>query len=171
LSVLISLMCHPDNEPRIEVSDSFLNRTRGYGNAVRFAIEAALAEGKDLVLADSDGYHPCEEIERLASLQSRPFIKPYRRGIGLQSRGYSWLYSVWFARHIHDATGGLYRMSFEFMQALPGLKSEDMTINVEVLNHAALWPVLQYPYKPGPNDKEHSKRTERYQMKLLKAML
>lgn len=174
MSILISLMCHPENEPAISLPEvdglgTFINRTPGYGDAVRFAIGAATAQMKGLVLADSDGYHPVEEITKLAAYPEADFIKPYRMGIGIQSGVYSLLYSTVKLRRIKDATGGLYRMSYGFMRSLPSLKARDMTINVEILNHAS--EVIQYGYEPGRNDRINSKRTKGYQLKLLRAML
>lgn len=170
-------MCHPDNYPVIAIPpDGFLNGRRGYGNAVRFAIEAARSQGDDLVIADSDGYHPPEEIEKLAKIPVEPgsaLVKPFRIGIGIQSKSYSLLYSSVKGKRIRDATGGLYLMTSEFMATLPLLESEDMTINVEILNHAVATGarIVQYGYTPGKNDATQSKRTEHYQLKLLKAML
>jgi hypothetical protein len=174
-------MCHPQNEPAISLAKSdgfevFVNRTSGYGNAVRSAIQIASAKGKDLVLADSDGYHPAREIVRLARFDLGPdvaLVKPYREGIGFQSKCYSFLYSIVKIYQISDATGGLYRLSHNFMESLPLLKAKDMTINVEILNHVlkSRGKMLQYGYVPGENDLVNSKRTKGYQLKLLKAML
>ncbi len=171
---LVSLMCHPEREPAVAISgDCFVNKEKGYGNAVRFAIRKALEERKDLVLADTDGYHPAAEIERLAALPcSWALVKPFREDIGFQSKVYSALYSYAKGQRVRDATGGLYRMSYSLMNSLPILTAEDMTINIEILNHAVERKVsfLQYGYLPGKNDRAGSKRTQHYQMKLLRAI-
>ena len=173
-------MCHPEKEPEIDVPEDgfkvFVNRTEGYGNGVKSAIGTAIMEKKDLVLADSDGYHPASEIAKLAKFDidhDSALVKPYRQGIGFQSGAYSFLYSMVKEKRIWDATGGLYRLTNDFMGSMPSLKSKDMTINVEILNAALMTdtPVIQYGYTPGTNDRKNSKRTAHYQLKLLKAML
>jgi hypothetical protein len=174
--VLVSLMCHPDRQPAITIPDAvgyeaFVNRTPNYGEAVKLAIRTAVEKRSDLVLADSDGYHPVPEIVRLASAQgdaTREYhiIKPYRINIGFQSWAYSQFYSMLRSR-VRDVTGGLYRLSWEFMMPLPPLRSKDMTIHVELLKKAGR-SVFQYGYVAGENDPANSKRTEHFQLKLLR---
>ena len=175
MSVLVSLMCHPDNEPKVSVEGAVLNRTPGYGDAIRSAITQALDQGKDLVVADSDGYHPKAEVEKLASLTftgDHGLVKPYRTNMGFQSEAYAWAYSFLKGRWVGDPTGGLYRMSFGFMGSLRTLEAKDSTITVEVVNRALSegTDILQYGYQAGENDREHSKRPSLYPLKLLKAM-
>jgi hypothetical protein len=57
------------------------------------------------------------------------------------------------------------------MATLPNLRSRDMTIHIEILNHAIRTKaeILQYAYLSGANDEAGSKRTAHYQWKLLKA--
>ena len=179
-TVIVSLMCHPDNDVKIELPsgdfDCFLNKERGYGNAVRHGIKVAVGERKDIVFADTDGYHPPSEIRRLANLcpgEGSYIVKPYRENLGFQSKVYSSLYSAVKGKEVRDATGGLYRLSLDFMDSLPALASEDMTIGIEILNHAIRKrvPIIQFPYHAAENDREISKRTNGYQRKLLKAMI
>gem|GEM_PF-64059 len=76
-------------------------------------------------------------------------------------------------RRVKDATGGLCRLSNQFVVSLPPLKSEDMTIRIEILRYAldSGAKLVQYPYVSDANDREGSKRTSNYQWKLLKAAL
>lgn len=179
MNTIVSLMCHPQNAPAIALQGLrfFVNLTPGYGNAVRYAIGTALDLDADLIIADSDGYHPPSEISRLAGLSfpdaPSMLIKPYRNNIGFQSKNYSLLYSLVKFKHIRDATGGLYRMNNRFMRDLPALKARDMTVNIEILSHAIQSDasIMQYGYDPGQNNRAISKRTNQYQFKLLKALL
>ena len=177
---LVSLMCHPERVPRVTLPEgggyeSFVNTTPNYADAYRSAMARAVGGGMDLVTADSDGYHPAGEIAKLATAtlyDSVPaLVLPYRENIGVQSKAYSLLYSLIRRRRIRDSTGGLCRLSYELMVALPRLRSRDMTIHIEILDHAirsgAL--VVQYGYLSGPNDESESRRTSHYQWKLLKA--
>jgi hypothetical protein len=176
--VLVSLLCHPERQARVMLEatplyDVELNTASGYANAVRQSMEHAIGLESDLVLADTDGYHPREEIQRLATFDGEPaFLKPFRDNIGFQSKAYSYLWSAVHLTSVKDVTGGMYRMSLEFMKSLPALRSKDMTIHVEILNRAvrAGVKVEQYPYKAAANDSENSKRTKHYQLKLLKAL-
>ena len=177
--VLLSLMKHPDREPRLTPEDfkqsgfeTYLNETPGYADATRAAIELAKLRGMDLVVADSDGYHPGAEVARLARTDFPGMVLPYRRNIGVQSWAYSLLFSAWTLQRVKDATGGLYRLSLPLMERLPALKSDDMTVHVEMLKtvQALKSPLYQYPYDAGKNEKEGSKRTVRYQWKLMGAL-
>lgn len=179
---LVSLMCHPDRKPRIEVNEGagyevFVNRTPNYADAYRFAIGKALESGADLVTADSDGYHPSTEVVKLAQgdfYRDEPaLVLPYRENMGVQSSSFSLLFSLVKRRRVRDATGGLCRLSHELMVGLPQLKAKDMTVHIEILayslrTHAKL---VQYGYLAGDNDEAESKRTAHYQLKLLGAML
>jgi hypothetical protein len=177
--VLVSLLCHPEREPKVTLPDNpsyivELNRTRGYANAVREAIRRAIELDSDLVIADTDGYHPAAEVERLATLSTdSDIVKPYRHNIGFQSNVYTRLWSGTHMRSVRDVTGGMYRMSNRFLKSLPPLKSDDMTIHVEILNIASRTgaSIQQYPYDAGSNDRANSKRTRNYQLKLLGALV
>lgn len=180
--VLVSLMCHPDRSPKVEVPpgegyDAFLNRTPGYAEAFRTAIDRALREERDLVTADSDGYHPPGEIVKLATArvyaEGEALVIPYRYNIGFQSAAFSYLFSALVRRRIKDPTGGLCRMSYGLMRSLPPLKSRDMTVHIEILKHAIRSgaQIVQYGYLSGVNDVPESKRTKYYQLRLLGAAL
>ena len=176
--VLVSLLCHPEREPKVTLPENpayvvEINRTAGYANAVRAGIRHATDLNSDLVIADTDGYHPASEIERLATISTgADVVKPYRTNIGFQSNVYTYLWSGTHMKSVKDVTGGMYRMSNKFLRSLPPLKSEDMTIHVEILNIAARTgaAVQQYPYESARNDREASKRTRHYQLKLLGAL-
>ena len=177
----MSLMCHPDRTPRIALPDgegyeAYVNKTPNYADAYRQAISRAVEGVADLVTADTDGYHPEGEVLRLArgDFGSGPaLVLPYRVNIGFQSWAYSLFYSLLKRRRIRDSTGGLCRLSYEFMAGLPPLWSPDMTIHIEILNHAVRSGarVAQYSYTAGANDESESRRTSHYQLKLLKAAL
>ncbi|MDG6985972.1 MAG: hypothetical protein JRM73_04410 [Nitrososphaerota archaeon] len=178
--VLVSLMCHPDREPKIDVPsgdgfESFVNRTPNYADAYRYAIGRALDAGADLVTADTDGYHPPAEIVKLASGgfgEGPALVLPYRENIGLQSKSYSLLFSLVAWRRIRDSTGGLCRLSLDLMKSLPPLKAADMTVHIEILKHAlkSRARIVQYGYTSSANDETESRRTSNYQWKLLGAM-
>ncbi|MDG6909392.1 MAG: hypothetical protein JRN08_03390 [Nitrososphaerota archaeon] len=177
----MSLMCHPDREPRIELAQDgsyelFENRTPNYAEAYRVAIARAAERGMDLVTADTDGYHPPAEITRLALSEfgdGPVLVLPYRVNIGFQSKAYSLGFSLLARRRVRDATGGLCRLSLELMKSLPPLKSTDMTVHIEILRHAlqSKARLVQYGYRSGTNDESESRRTSHYQWKLLKAAL
>ncbi len=177
-TVLVSLLCHPDRDPKISVSPGpgyvvEINRTPGYANAVREAISRALELDADLVISDTDGYHPAAEIERLAELPvDADIVKPYRNNIGFQSNVYTYLWSGTHMKSVKDVTGGLYRMSNKFLRSLPTLRSNDMTIHIEILNIASRTgaTIRQYSYESSSNDNANSKRTRHYQLKLLGAL-
>jgi hypothetical protein len=176
---LVSLMCHPERDPKISVPEdgryeSFVNRTPNYAEAYRHAIGRAIDEGLDLVTADTDGYHPPAEIVKLATAdlgEGPVLVLPYRKNIGFQSKAYSVFFSVLEMRRIRDATGGLCRLSLELMKSLPALKSEDMTVHIEILKHAAKSGarIVQYGYLSSANDEAESKRTRHYQLRLIGA--
>lgn len=177
---LVSLMCHPEREPKVEVPaggyETFINKTPNYADAYRFAIARAAEEGMDLVTADTDGYHPVKEVAKLAEGdfgEGPALVLPYRENIGLQSRSFSYFFSVVERRRIRDATGGLCRMSYEFLSTLPQLRSVDMTVHIEILKHAIRSGarIVQYGYLADANDEVGSRRTSRYQWKLLRATL
>jgi len=176
--VLVSLLCHPEREPKISLPENpayvvEINRTSGYADAVRAGIRRAIELDSDLVIADTDGYHPAREIERLATLSTgADLVKPYRNNIGFQSNVFTYLWSGTHMKSVKDVTGGMYRMSNKFLRSLPPLKSDDMTIHVEILNIAARRgaTIQQYPYESAMNDRENSKRTRNYQLKLLSAL-
>jgi hypothetical protein len=176
---LLSLMCHPDRAPAVDVPpgegyEVFDNRTPNYADAYRAAIARAMRGGLDLVTADTDGYHPVPEIVKLArdaSGAGRPTLTlPYRENLGFQSKAYSWLYSLIKGQKVRDATGGLCRLSLELMASLPPLRSRDMTIHIEILNAviASGGPIVQYGYMAGANERGRSNRTSNYQLKLLR---
>jgi len=177
--VFVSLMCHPERSPAVVVPEGeglevLLNRTPNYADAYRFAISKAMAEGMDLVTADTDGYHPEMEILKLAQASfgdGQYLVLPFRENIGIQSKTYSLFYSLVKRKRIRDATSGLRRLSYDFMATLPNLSSRDMTIHIEILNHALRTKaeIIQYGYESGVNDEAGSKRTAHYQWKLLKA--
>jgi len=174
-------MCHPDRNPKVGVPEGdgytvFVNRTPNYAEAYRVAIAKAVSAGMDLVTADTDGYHPREEILRL-TLGSyngdRPtIVLPYRENLGIQSKAYSLLYSMAKRTRVRDTTTGLCRLSYGLMAELPPLRSSDMTVHIEILNFAirSRAEVVQYGYLAGTNDRESSNRTANYQWKLLKAI-
>ena len=178
--VLVSLMCHPDREPRIAVPEGdgyelFVNKTPNYADAYRFAMARAVEGRMDLVTADTDGYHPPAEVAKLAAGdfgEGALLVLPFRENLGFQSKTYSYLFSALMRRRVKDATGGLCRLSLDFMRSLPPLESKDMTVHIEILKHA-LKPgarLIQYGYRSGPNDEAESKRTHHYQLKLLAAI-
>lgn len=179
--VLVSLMCHPEREPKIEVPggegyEVFVNKTPNYADAYRAAIGRALEGGTDLVTADTDGYHPPAEIVKLATGdfgEGPLLVLPYRENIGIQSKTFSWFFSLLERTKIRDSTGGLCRISYEMMGSLPPLKSADMTIHIEILKHAVATGtrVVQYGYRSDANDEAGSRRTSHYQLKLLGAAL
>jgi len=176
--VLVSLLCHPEREPKVSIAENpayvvEINRTRGYANAVRLGIGHAIDLDADLVFADTDGYHPAREIERLATVTtSADMVKPYRSNIGFQSKVFAYLWSGIHMKSVKDVTGGMYRVSNSFLRSLPPLKSDDMTIHIEILNIATRRgaTIEQYPYESAENDRENSKRTRHYQLKLLGAL-
>ena len=177
---LISLMCHPEREPKIDIPpdarfESFVNKTPNYADAYRYAIGRALDARMDLVTADTDGYHPPAEIVKLATGdfgEGPALVLPYRENIGLQSKTYSLLFSLVARKRIHDSTGGLCRLSLDLMKSLPPLKSTDMTVHIEILKHAlkSRARIVQYGYSSSANDETESRRTSHYQWKLLGAM-
>jgi hypothetical protein len=176
-------MCHPKRDPAIKIESGasyevFVNKYPNYGDAVRLVINVARWSGRDLLLADTDGYHPPEEIRRLAQAaygtrHPLVLIKPYRSNIGIQSLLFTQFYSFLNGKNINDATGGFYRLSNGLLQRLPPLKARDMTINLEILGAAIRLKAMlfQYPYMPGRNDAAHSKRPKNYQYKLLRRTL
>ncbi|MDG6901535.1 MAG: hypothetical protein JRM80_06195 [Nitrososphaerota archaeon] len=177
---LISLMCHPERSPKLEVPpgdgyEAFVNRTPNYAAAYRTAIGMALEKGMDLVTADSDGYHPASEIVKLATGEyyegGEALVLPYRTNLGFQSKLFSYFFSLVERRRIRDATGGLCRFSYDLMRSLPSLAPEDMTVHVEILKHALKSgaKIVQYGYLSGANERAESRRTSHYQLKLLKA--
>lgn len=180
-NVIVSLMCHPERSPKIDVPpgegyEVMLNRTPNYADAYRFAIGEALTRGADLVTADTDGYHPVSEVVKLASDdfgEGPALVLPYRENLGFQSNSYSLFFSLVWRKRIRDATGGLVRMSNELLRGFPPLKSPDMTIHIEILKLALHTGarVVQYGYLSDANDAAGSRRTSRYQLKLLKAAL
>lgn len=178
--VLVSLMCHPERDPKIELPsdgryEAFVNRTPNYAEAYRLAIRKAVESGMDLVTADTDGYHPPSEIVKLATGdfgEGPALVLPYRENIGVQSKAYSLLFSLLEGRRIRDSTSGLCRLSLELMRSLPTLKSKDMTVHVEILKLALRSGsrIVQYGYTSSANDEAGSKRTSHYQWKLLRAV-
>lgn len=180
--VLVSLMCHPERRPRVEIPSGegyevFVNRTPNYANAYRLAVERAVEEEKDLVTADTDGYHPVEEILKLATgafyADGPVLVLPFRENLGFQSKAFSLFFSVANWRRIRDATSGLCRLSYELMRSLPPLTSTDMTVHIEILRHSIRSGarIVQYGYVSSANDPAESKRTAHYQWKLVKATL
>ncbi|MDE1858525.1 MAG: hypothetical protein KGI26_05630 [Thaumarchaeota archaeon] len=177
---LLSLMCHPEREPRVSVPadgryDAFVNKTPNYADAYRQAIARALDARMDLVTADTDGYHPAEEIVKLATGDFGDgsfLVLPYRENIGFQSKAYSALFSLLEGRRVRDSTSGLCRLSLALMESLPALKAPDMTIHIEILKHALKSGarLVQYGYLSSANDEAESKRTSHYQLKLVGAI-
>jgi hypothetical protein len=173
-------MCHPEREPKIVVPpdpryDLFVNKTPNYAEAYRVAIARAMGSAMDLVTADTDGYHPPEEIVKLATgdFGTGPvLVLPYRENIGFQSKWYSLLFSFLERKRIKDSTSGLCRLSLEFMKSLPALRSSDMTVHIEILKRAirSRTRLVQYGYLSSANDEAESKRTSNYQWKLLGAI-
>ena len=178
--VLVSLMCHPEREPKISVPQDeryelFVNKTPNYAEAYRVAVAKALASDMDMVTADTDGYHPPTEVVRLAAGdfgEGPTLVLPYRENIGAQSKAYSLLFSLVERRRIRDSTGGLCRLSLELMRSLPPLASKDMTVHIEILKRAigSGARIVQYGYLSSANDESGSKRTSHYQLKLIGAM-
>ena len=176
---LLSLMCHPQRRPKIEVPpddryEAFVNRTPNYADAYRLAISRAVSGGMDLATADTDGYHPAAEVVKLAVGEfgvGPALVLPYRTNIGFQSKAYSYFFSVLEGRRIRDTTGGLCRLSLELMESLPPLRSTDMTVHIEILKHALRTGarVVQYGYLSGANDEAESRRSSHYQLRLLRA--
>ena len=180
--VLVSLLCHPEREPKIEVPsgkgyETFVNRTPNYAEAYRVAIARAVKGGMDLVTADTDGYHPVAEIVKLATGYyyegGSALVLPYRENLGFQSKFFSYFFSLVERKRIRDATSGLSRFSLDFMRSLPPLRASDMTIHIEILKHAIRSDakLVQYGYQSAANDPAESRRTAHYQLKLLKAVL
>jgi hypothetical protein len=180
--VVISLMCHPDRVPKIEVPsghgyEAFVNRTPNYAEAYRVAIARAVQGEMDLVTADTDGFHPVAEIVKLATGNfyegGSALVLPYRENIGFQSNSFSYFFSLVERRRVRDATAGLCRLSLGFMRSLPSLKAPDMTIHIEILKHALKSgaQLVQYGYSSATNDPAESRRTPLYQLRLLKAAL
>jgi hypothetical protein len=177
--VLLSLMCHPERAPKIEIPpderyESLINRVPNYADAYRVALTRAVEEEMDLVTADTDGYHPPAEIVKLATAdfgEGAELILPYRTNLGFQSKAYSMLFSVLERRRVRDATGGLCRLSLELMKSLPPLRSVDMTVHIEILKDALKSGarLVQYGYLSASNDEAESRRTAHYQIKLLQA--
>lgn len=178
---LVSLMCHPEREPKIELPPGdayvqFLNKTPNYAQAYRDGIAKAVEGGMDLVTADTDGYHPPAEIVKLATGdfgEGPVLVLPYRENIGVQSKAFSMLFSLLEGNRIRDSTGGLCRLSLELMKGLPTLRSSDMTIHIEILKLAlkSKARIVQYGYLSEVNDEAGSRRTSHYQLKLLAAIL
>jgi hypothetical protein len=176
---LVSLMCHPEREPKIQIPsderyEQFVNKTPNYAEAYRLAIARAVEARVDLVTADTDGYHPAEEIVRLSTGEfgeGAYLVLPFRENIGLQSRSFSLFFSALERRRVRDATSGLCRLSLGLMESLPPLKSADMTVHIEILKHALKQGarLVQYGYLSSANDEAESKRTRHYQLKLLAA--
>jgi len=179
--VFLNLMCHPVRAPKIEVPEGegytvFLNKRPNYAAAFVYAMETAVDKGMDLVIADTDGYHPVEEILRLVRYpmpaEGMILVKPFRENIGFQSDFFSMIYSTSVRRRVKDSTGGMYKMSNDLMKGLGKLQSSDMTIHIEILSKALSLgaKVVQYGYVTGVNDRRNSKRTSQYQLKLLKEL-
>ena len=179
MKAFVSLMCHPEREPKIAVPaderyEVYVNKTPNYADAYREAIAKAMRGGMDLVTADTDGYHPPGEIARLAAgdFGGGPFlVLPYRENIGIQSKSFSLFFSLLERRRVRDSTSGLCRLSLDLMRSLPPLKAVDMTIHIEILKHALRSGarLVQYAYLSSANDEAESKRTRYYQLKLLGA--
>jgi hypothetical protein len=180
--VLVSMMCHPERSPRIDVPtgagyEVFVNRTPGYADAYRVAIAKAVERRMDLVTADTDGYHPASEVVKLATGSfyegGAALVLPYRTNIGFQSKSFSFFFSLVERKRVRDSTSGLCRLSLDFMQSLPVLRSPDMTIHIEILKQAIKTgaKLVQYGYLAAANDPGGSRRTAHYQLKLLKAAL
>ena len=179
MKTLVSLMCHPEREPKIDVPQDaayelYVNRTPNYAEAYKQAIAMALERGTDLVTADTDGYHPAAEIAKLATGEfggGAFLVLPYRENIGFQSKSFSYFFSLLERRRVRDSTSGLCRLSLGLMRSLPPLKAADMTIHVEILKHALKSGarLVQYGYLSSANDEEESRRTRHYQLKLLGA--
>ena len=72
---------------------------------------------------------------------------------------------------VNSATGGLCRLSLGLMKSLPPLRAKDMTVHIEILKDALGTGarLVQYGYLSGENDEAESRRTKRYQLKLLAA--
>ena len=179
MRALLSLMCHPEREPKIQVPlderyEQFVNKTPNYAEAYRQAIARAVDGGMDLVTADTDGYHPPAEIARLAAGEfgeGAYLVLPYRENIGFQSKSFSLFFSALERRRVRDATSGLCRLSLDLMKSLQPLKSADMTVHIEILKHALRSGarLVQYGYISSANDEAESRRTTHYQLKLLGA--
>jgi hypothetical protein len=180
-STLLMLMCHPKRSPKIAIPEGdgykvFLNQLPGYASGYKEGIKMAMAAEQDLVIADTDGYHPADEIVKLARAPMPTgvpsILKPYRTNIGVQSKVFSWFFSAVGGSRVKDATGGMYKMNLEFLKAMKPLKSNDMTIHIEILQQAARMGALvtQYGYNAALNDRKNSKRTKGYQLKLLRQM-
>jgi hypothetical protein len=178
--VLVSLMCHPERTPQVVIPEGdgyevFVNRTPNYADAYRFAIAKAVSSGMDLVTADTDGYHPEEEILKLTRgsfYGDEPaLVIPFRDNLGIQSKAFSLFYSLMKRRRVRDTTSGLCRLSHALMAELPPLASVDMTVHIEILSFAIRTraQIPQYSYTSGPNDRAGSKRTTNYQWKLFRA--
>lgn len=178
---LVSLMCHPERAPKVELPpggeyESFVNRTPNYADAYREAIIMAVGREMDLVTADTDGYHPVDEIVKLATGdfgEGAALVLPYRENIGVQSKSFSLFFSALRMRRVKDATGGLRRLSLPLMKSLPPLKATDMTVHIEILRYvlSSGARLVQYGYLSGENDTKGSRRTSHYQLKLVKAAL
>ncbi len=179
MKALVSLMCHPEREPKIAVPpdaryEFYVNKTSGYAEAYKEAIARAVDEGMDLVTADTDGYHPAAEIARLAAEDfgdGAYLVLPYRENIGFQSKSFSLFFSLLERRRVRDSTSGLCRLSLGLMKSLPPLKAADMTIHIEILKHALKSGarLVQYGYLSSANDEAESRRTRHYQLRLLGA--
>jgi hypothetical protein len=173
---LISLMCHPDNKPAIQMwttadYDVLYNREPGYANAIRYAINFARQRSYDLVIADADGYHPVREIERIAKMPVDEVIKPQRYDIGIQSRVFSVMFSLKFGVDVADVSGGFIKISRGVLPFLPPLVAVDNRIWVEIMawvvqNCSFFEPI----YHTGRNDVEHSHRPGNYQWKLFRSL-
>jgi len=179
--VLVNLMCHPVRDPKITVPDGegytvFMNRRPNYAAAFVYAMKTAVDKWMDMVIADTDGYHPVEEIVKLARYpmpeKGMMLVKPFRENIGFQSDFFSMIYSTSVGRRVKDSTGGMYKMSYDLMKGLGPLQASDMTIHIEILNRALSLgaKVVQYGYTAGLNDRKNSKRTSQYQLKLLREL-
>lgn len=187
MTTLVSLMTHKDRLPNIYVEtvnggEVWINTTEGYGWAVENAIRRALELGYNLVLADTDGYHPVCEINELVERidavnpKSNVLIKPFRENIGSQSFVFEKMFSLRFGRFL-DPSGGLYALSNSLLNILPECTSPDMTVHIEILKNifklrrTRIIEIDQYSYTAGLNDKFNSKRTKNYQYKLFKTLL
>ena len=144
MKALVSLMSHPEREPKVLIPadaryESYVNRTPNYADAYRAAIGRAVEGRMDLVTADTDGYHPPDEIVRLAAGdfgEGPALVLPYRENIGFQSKTFSLVFSLLEGRRVRDATGGLCRLSLGLMESLPPLRARDMTVHIEILKLA-----------------------------------
>ncbi|MCL5672393.1 MAG: hypothetical protein JRM76_06120 [Nitrososphaerota archaeon] len=179
MKTFVSMMCHPEREPKIDVPQDeryelYVNKTPNYAEAYKQAIGMALERGADLVTADTDGYHPAAEIAKLAAGDFGDgafLVLPYRENIGFQSKSFSYFFSLLERRRVRDSTSGLCRLSLDLMRSLPPLKATDMTVHIEILKRALKSGarLVQYGYLSSANDEAESRRTKYYQLKLIGA--